>query len=108
MTDGTPTKPCIKCGEVLPDTAEHFRTMRDRTIGTCRPCHRKALKEWRKANPDKYAAQRKRNYARNIRAGASFEENFKTLQESIPYYAFQYGRAYEFLKEHGFFDTVPK
>jgi hypothetical protein len=79
MTEPMPqTKPCSRCGEVFPVTAEYFKPERRFKVGfaaECRSCrairerrrygsdpdhHRARMNAWRKANPERLRAMQER------------------------------------------------
>ena len=58
---------CSKCGVEKELCPEHFHRSKIRPLGfgyTCKTCKLLALKLWKKANPDKVKAQRKRKHAK--------------------------------------------
>lgn len=58
---------CSKCGVEKELCPEHFHRSKRCALGfgyTCKTCKLLALKLWKKANPDKIKAQRKRKHAK--------------------------------------------
>lgn len=58
---------CSKCGVEKELCPEHFHRHKRSSLGfgyTCKPCKILALKLWKKANPDKAKAQKKRYHAK--------------------------------------------
>lgn len=59
------TKLCNKCNKELPLTGEYFQTDKGRYSNPCKECRRELRREWRKNNPEKVKALKKRYYEKN-------------------------------------------
>lgn len=53
---------CSKCGTEYPFTAEYFVTCKGRLTPRCKVCNRVRTAEWRKSNPERAAATKKKCY----------------------------------------------
>src|SRR5947208_699685 len=78
--NNTPKKLCRVCGIEKPETSEFFRIKNGKTIAPCRDCIRLNKQDWRRRNPEKVAAQKKRSHAihrdeDNARYKAWYQEN---------------------------------